>query len=339
MSIYIFPSPRPANIPSGPVNTSRRAAVLVTMVNTTSAVSATAFGDSPQRIPASKSHCAFDFVRLYPVTAWPAARSRFVTRPPMAPNPTNPRLAITTSNQADLTKQLTFVIGKTTDIFANLPQVRTHSSASSLRVTPDNAFKNTLVMYLPALGSTLDLKDLFALFAQQVNYGVYEDKNKRVLGCLRQCLVKTVIGCNILVGVVQTFIHHLHCLAHRRNLFLRRTRSSQGSNLSLKNLAHFNQIIRAAYLSQPQFHYQANRVLHSFVRAIDDNRSSAGAHIDQPFLGQYLHCFTHCRTTDVKLFCQFTFSGQAIPTVQFTIQNAFFDLLSYLLKNFDRLNW
>jgi len=40
----------------------------------------------------------------------------------------------------------------------------------------------------------------------------------------------------------------------------------------------------------------------------------------------------------VKLFGQFTFSWQAIPTVQLTIQNAFFNLLSYLLKNFDRLN-
>src|SRR5437588_11704780 len=71
------------------------------MVKTTSAVSATARGDSPQRIPWSNSHCAFDFVRLYPVTVWPASRSRFVTRPPMAPNPTNPRLAITTSNWAE----------------------------------------------------------------------------------------------------------------------------------------------------------------------------------------------------------------------------------------------
>src|SRR5438552_15878332 len=71
------------------------------MVKITSAASATARGVSPQRIPASKSHCAFDFVRLYPVTVWPASRSRFVTRPPMAPNPTNPRLAITTSNLAE----------------------------------------------------------------------------------------------------------------------------------------------------------------------------------------------------------------------------------------------
>jgi len=35
----------------------------------------------------------------------------------------------------------------------------------------------------------------------------------------------------------------------------------------------------------------------------------------------------------MKLLGQLTFSGQAISTAQLTVQNPFFDLLSYLLKN------
>src|SRR6266705_1219782 len=141
------------------------------------------------------------------------------------------------------TKYLTLVIGRTAYIFANLPQVRAHSSARSLRVVSDNAIKNTPVMDLPALWAALNVKDLFALFAQQVNDGVYQDDNKGVLGCLRQRLVKAVIGCNKSVGVVQVFVHHLYCLAHRDNLFFSCTRSGQGGDLSFKNLAHFNQVI------------------------------------------------------------------------------------------------
>jgi len=57
---------------------------------------------------------------------------------------------------------------------------------------------------------------------------------------VRQRLVKTVIGCNKSVGVVQIFVHYPYRLAHRDNLSLRCARGSQCSNLSLKNLAHFN---------------------------------------------------------------------------------------------------
>src|SRR5438874_4166680 len=157
------------------------------MVKITSAASATARGVSPQRIPRSKSHCAFDFVRLYPVTVWPASRSRFVTRPPMAPNPTNPRLAITTSNLAepDNKKQLAFMIDRSSCVFANLSQVSTHGSTCSFRVATDNAFEDASVMDLPALGTACNSKDLFALFTQQVHNRVYKDQNKCALGSLR----------------------------------------------------------------------------------------------------------------------------------------------------------
>ena len=107
----------------------------------------------------------------------------------------------------------------------------------------DNAFKDALVMKLPALRATLNFKDLFALFTQQVNNGIYQDQNKCVLGGLRQRLVKIVVGRNKRICVVQTLIHHLHRLTHSRNLFFCCSRRGQGCNLSLKNLAHFNEII------------------------------------------------------------------------------------------------
>src|SRR5262249_23117875 len=55
---------------------------------------ATARGESPHRIPLSMSHCALDFVRLWPVTECPCAMSRSAIRPPIAPRPTYPRFAI-----------------------------------------------------------------------------------------------------------------------------------------------------------------------------------------------------------------------------------------------------
>src|SRR6266581_3206535 len=116
------------------------------MVKITSAASATARGVSPQRIPRSSSHCAFDFV-----------------------------------------------FSRSSHILANLPQVSMHGSTRCFRVAVDNAFKDTLVMDLAALGASLSFKNLFALFTQQINNRVYQDQNKRVLGGLRQRLVKIVV--------------------------------------------------------------------------------------------------------------------------------------------------
>ena len=64
------------------------------MVKTTSDDSATARGVSPHFRPASSNHCALDFVRLWPVTVWPAFSRRFAIRLPIVPSPTNPRFAI-----------------------------------------------------------------------------------------------------------------------------------------------------------------------------------------------------------------------------------------------------
>src|SRR5262245_42661085 len=81
-------------MPFAPLVTARKADVLATMEKTISVFSATALGVSAHFIPRSSSHCAFVFVRLYPVTECPASRSRFTIRLPMTPKPTKPRFAI-----------------------------------------------------------------------------------------------------------------------------------------------------------------------------------------------------------------------------------------------------
>src|SRR3989440_4744432 len=79
-------------------------------------------------------------------------------------------------------------------------------------------------------------------------------------------------------------------------------------------------------------------MLHSPGRPINDDRPSAGAHIDKPLLSQDFHRFTYRCSTDVKLLGQLTLSRQAISTTQLAVKNPFFDLFCYLLKDFDRLN-
>src|SRR5687767_7105733 len=46
------------------------------------------------RAPLSKSHCAVDVVRLWPMTVWALASRRAAIRPPIAPRPMYPRFAI-----------------------------------------------------------------------------------------------------------------------------------------------------------------------------------------------------------------------------------------------------
>src|SRR5947209_19015001 len=79
-------------------------------------------------------------------------------------------------------------------------------------------------------------------------------------------------------------------------------------------------------------------MLHSPGRPINDDRPSARAHIDKPLLSQDFHRFTYRCSTNMKLLGQLTLSGQAISTMQLAVKNPFFDLLCYLLKDFDRLN-
>src|SRR5579875_3192027 len=69
MSTYTAPGASPARMPSAPR------------------------GVGAHSIPASRSQRALDAVRLYPVTRWPASRSRLAIRLPMTPRPTNPTLA------------------------------------------------------------------------------------------------------------------------------------------------------------------------------------------------------------------------------------------------------
>src|SRR5260370_37472826 len=79
-------------------------------------------------------------------------------------------------------------------VSANLSQVRAHGIARGLRVTPDNAFKNTLVMDLPSLRPPLNVKDLLTLLTQQFNNRVYKHENKGILGFLPKHLGKTDVG-------------------------------------------------------------------------------------------------------------------------------------------------
>src|SRR5688572_26605238 len=94
MSTTVLPGPRPASSPSGPSATALSAFVSVTITKVTSAAFATAPGESAHRRPLSSSHCAFDLVRLWPVTVCPFPSSRSAVRPPIAPRPTYPRFAI-----------------------------------------------------------------------------------------------------------------------------------------------------------------------------------------------------------------------------------------------------
>src|SRR5207247_7629228 len=66
------------------------------MLKTNSPACAAARGVSARFMPASTSLCAFDLVRLYPVTACPASSNRFTMRLPMTPRPTKPTFAIKT---------------------------------------------------------------------------------------------------------------------------------------------------------------------------------------------------------------------------------------------------
>src|SRR5581483_2420316 len=94
ISTYTLPALIPAMTPLGPAATSSSAAELVSMESVTSAVSQTARGESPQRMPLSISHCAFERVRLKPVTVCPFSSSRLTMRLPITPNPMYPRFAI-----------------------------------------------------------------------------------------------------------------------------------------------------------------------------------------------------------------------------------------------------
>src|ERR1700730_9300853 len=94
MSAKILPCPSPASSPSGPSVMADKATALVTMAKVTSPAADTALGESAHPMPRSISHCAFDRVRLYPVTVWPLLSSRFTIWLPITPRPTNPRLAM-----------------------------------------------------------------------------------------------------------------------------------------------------------------------------------------------------------------------------------------------------
>ena len=94
MSTTTLPWPKTGQEPVGPSDTASSAFESVTMTKITSAASATALGESPHFIPRSISHCAFERVRLYPVTVCPLSSSRLAMRLPMAPRPMYPRFAM-----------------------------------------------------------------------------------------------------------------------------------------------------------------------------------------------------------------------------------------------------
>src|SRR5467141_2812418 len=94
MSIRTLPALNPARNPPGPSETDFKASVLETIEKVTSAAAETARGESPHFIPRSTSHCAFERVRLYPVTTCPLSSSLFTIWLPITPSPMNPRFAI-----------------------------------------------------------------------------------------------------------------------------------------------------------------------------------------------------------------------------------------------------
>src|SRR3981189_955492 len=128
MSIRTLPALNPARNPSGPSETDFKASVLATITKVTSAAAPTARGESPHFIPRSTSHCAFERVRLYPVTACPLSSSLFTMLLPITPSPMNPRFAIRPA--------LLFEIGQSNyrllaargfeRILTHLPQVSPH---------------------------------------------------------------------------------------------------------------------------------------------------------------------------------------------------------------------
>src|SRR5712671_2594812 len=94
MSISNLPALSPARNPSFPSATDLRASVFVTIEKVTSAAAETARGESPHFMLRSTSHCAFERVRLYPVTTCPLSSSLFTIWLPIVPSPMNPRFAI-----------------------------------------------------------------------------------------------------------------------------------------------------------------------------------------------------------------------------------------------------
>jgi hypothetical protein len=69
MSAQTVPSPRPASTPSGPSAIAWIAAVLVSIVNSTSTDAASSRGVSAQPMPAFSSGSAFSLVRFQPTTS------------------------------------------------------------------------------------------------------------------------------------------------------------------------------------------------------------------------------------------------------------------------------
>ena len=74
-------------MPSGPSATALTAAELVTIENTISEASATAFGEPAQCMPPAISGSALSRERFQPVTLCPAAISRGTMSWPIAPSP------------------------------------------------------------------------------------------------------------------------------------------------------------------------------------------------------------------------------------------------------------
>jgi len=85
-------------------------------------------------------------------------------------------------------------------IFAYLLKMRAHGAAGHLGIVPLHRLKNALVMDLSALRSALDIKDSYALLAQQSDDGIDQGKNERIRGRFRQCQMKVEIGFDVGLG-------------------------------------------------------------------------------------------------------------------------------------------
>src|SRR6267143_2065538 len=94
MSIRTLPALNPARNLPGPSETDFKASVLETIEKVTYAAAETEREEYPQLIPRSTSHCAFERLRLYPVTTCPLSSSLFIIWLPITPSPMNPKFAI-----------------------------------------------------------------------------------------------------------------------------------------------------------------------------------------------------------------------------------------------------
>src|SRR5579872_5831903 len=245
ISIRILSALNPARNPSGPSATVFKASVFVTMDKVTSAAAETARGVSPHFIPWSTSHCAFERVRLYPVTVWPLSRSLFTICPPITPSPMNPKFAMRSvlpDRRWVFLKRGIWYARRVAGIFAHLPEMSLHRFTRPSCITAFHGSKNSLMVNLPARRTAIDIKSSQALFTQHFDDRIDQGENERIARRFGQGQMKVQISLNVGVGILPGIVHHCDRLSHRCQILLVCACGRQGSNLGLQNFANLRQM-------------------------------------------------------------------------------------------------